>query len=214
MANPFSTEFEATKKLIAFAERAEKQGLDCSVDLQQFIDNPAKLRRLVGHIKAGCPYLGTGFSYDAATVGRILGIPCECSDPIPEAEDGKVDIYYGGWTLGKLVATGKVVNHLSKEYEKWKAPPGYYRVLIPVPRSDRMKRNERIAYANRFYDVFKELPTPVVATVLAVHLGVISEDLMQGGSCFCAEMLPDHEHPELDVHDGCVFVNHPLGKLL
>lgn len=55
MAHPIATEFVLTKKLLAWGERAVKQGLDLSADLQPSIDNPAEMERLVRYIQAGAP---------------------------------------------------------------------------------------------------------------------------------------------------------------
>ena len=54
MANPVVVNFDQTKTLIAFAERAQKHDLAVS-DLQVFIDKPDTMVRLVGYIKAGAP---------------------------------------------------------------------------------------------------------------------------------------------------------------
>lgn len=50
-------EFALTKTLLAWAERAAAQGLDVAADLQPSTDDPAQMRRLVHHIKAGAPEL-------------------------------------------------------------------------------------------------------------------------------------------------------------
>ena len=36
------------------------------------------------------PSAVNGLVYDAAAVGRILGIKVECSDPVPKAEGGEI----------------------------------------------------------------------------------------------------------------------------
>ncbi len=210
MASPIITELEVTKKLVAFGERAAKRGLDLSVDLQPCIDDSEQMQRLVRYIKTGCPSLGTGMSYDAATVYRILGLLCECSDPVPKAEDGEIVVYYGGWSLGDLVGTGKVVNHLSKEREVWKAEAGYYHVLLPVPDSNRKTWNqqtdEESGMLARQHDGWQPIPATVGATALAVHFAASGEDLLKGDFVRCAEALPDVCRAALFVREGRVHV--------
>ncbi len=211
MASPIITELEVTKKLVAFGERAAKKGLDLSVDLQPCIDDPDKMQRLVRYIRTGCPPLGTGVSYDATTVGRTLGLSCECNDPAPKANDGEIVVYYGGWSLGELVGTDKVVNHLSDERNSWKAEAGYYHVLLPVPDSNRktwsqQAGDEESSMLARQYDGWQAIPTPIGATALAVHLGVSGEDLLKGDFARCAEALPDDNHAALCVSEGRVLV--------
>ncbi|TSC58528.1 MAG: hypothetical protein Greene041619_538 [Candidatus Peregrinibacteria bacterium Greene0416_19] len=56
MANPIGTEFALVKKLLAWSERATKQGLDIEADeLQPSVDDPVMMRRLVRYIQAGAP---------------------------------------------------------------------------------------------------------------------------------------------------------------
>ena len=153
------------------------------------------------------------FVHDAKIVCSILGFPNSCNEEAPEAADGEVVVWYGGWTLGELVATGKVVNYLSKEREAWKAPPGYYHTRIPIQGSNRMTRDEQIAHLARLYAALKELPTPVGATALAVHLGVTGEDLLKGDFCRCAEALPNGFRAVLSVDEGRVYVSSLWGGL-
>ena len=173
--------------------------------------DPASMQRLVRYIRTGCPFLGTGVSYDAATVGRTLGFSCECSEPVPKANDGEIVVYYGGWSLGDLVGTGKVVNHLSSERETWKAEPGYYRVLLPVPDSNRKTWSQQAGDEDsmlvRQYDGWQPIPTPVGATALAVYLGISGEDLLKGNFARCDEALPDDRHAALCVDEGRVGVD-------
>ena len=211
MASPVIDELEVTKKLIAWGERAAKQGLDLSVDLQPSIDKPQQMQRLVHYVRSGCPPL-TGIVYDAKTVCGILGFPNNCTEEAPKATDGEVVVWYGGWTLGELVATGKVCNYLSKEWEGWKAPAGYYHTRIPVPESDRMTHDEQVAYLGRSYPALKELHTPVGVTALLVHFGITGEDLLNESFCRCAEVLPNGFYVDLYVLEGCVDVSRDCGN--
>lgn len=165
--------------------------------------DPAEMQAL----KAAWPVPLPSFVHDAKTTCGILSLPNTCTVEAPKAAKGEIVVWYDGWTLGELVATGKVVNHLSNEREAWKAPAGYYHARIPVPRSNRMTHDEQVDHLSRLYAAMKELPTPVGATVLAVHLGVTEEDLLEGNFCRCAEALSDGRHAELGVREGRVFVN-------
>ncbi len=71
MANPFATEFSVTKKLLAWAERAAKHGLELSTDLQPSIDRPEEMQRLVRVIRRAS-HLAPGPVYDARTVNHLF----------------------------------------------------------------------------------------------------------------------------------------------
>lgn len=211
MASPIITELEAVKTLIAFAERAVKNGLNLSADLQQCIDDPQKMQRMVRYLRSGCPSRGTGISYDAATVGRTLKLSCKCSDSAPKADDGEIIVYYGGWSLGDLFETDKVVNRLSNECNEWRTESGYYRILLPVLNSDRKNWNQQAGDTEssmlaRQYDGWQAIPTVVGATALALHFGVTGEDLLNGNYCRCDEALSDDDLAGLVVFGGRVHV--------
>lgn len=190
------------KKLQVGINRLADAGIDVEKWLVMCDADAAAMQRLV----AAWPNRLPSFVHDAKTVCGVLGLPCNCNEEEPKAIDGEVVVWYGGWTLGELVATGKVINYLSKEREEWKAPAGYYHVRIPVPDSNRMTHDERIAHLARLYAAFNELPTPVGATALAAHLGVTGEDLLKGNFCVCAEALPSGYHAVLSVFEGRVSV--------
>lgn len=148
--------------------------------------------------------------YDAKTVCGVLGFPCTCNEgapAIPKAAHDEVVVWYGGQTLGELVATGKVFNYFSKAKEAWKAPPGYYHARMPVPDSNRKTHDRQVAHLARLYVALKELPTSVGATLLAAHFGVTGEDLLKGDICRCAEALPYRGHAVLHVGEGRVIVD-------
>lgn len=192
------------EKLDVGINKLSDAGLDVERWLAMCDADAAAMQRLV----AAWPVHLPSFVHDAKTVCGILGLPNNCNEEAPKAADGEVVVWYGGWTLGELVATGKVVNYLSKEREAWKAPPGYYHTRIPVPDSNRMTHGEQIDLLSRLYAAFKELPTPVGATALAAHFGVTDEDLLKGNFCRCAEALPHGRHTGLDVDEGRVHVDH------
>ncbi|MBI1813289.1 hypothetical protein HY285_05400 [Candidatus Peregrinibacteria bacterium] len=196
------------KKLDLGINKLSDAGIDVERWLAMCDGDAAAMQRLV----AAWPIRRPSYVYDAATVSRVLGLPCECSDPVPRAADGEVVVYYHGWELQALEGTGKVVNYLSSSTKQWKAPAGYYRALIPVPESNRLTWNEqagddKASLLARQYAGWLALPTPIGATALAVHLGVTGEDLLQGNFCRCAEALPGGSHAELDVGEGRVVVS-------
>lgn len=213
MASPIITELKVTKKLLAFGERAAKKGLDLSVDLQQCIDDPEKMQRLVSYIKAKCPSLGTGVSYDAERVCKILGFPCQCSDPAPQAIAGQIVVYYGGWSLGSLSKMNNVTNNTFGGSDAWIAEAGYYRVLLPVSGSNRKTWHEQAGDAEssmlaRQYNGWQVTPTPIAATLLAVHLAVTGKDLLNGDMARCKELFNDQgRRASIDIHVGRVFIN-------
>ena len=190
------------KKLALGINKLSDAGIDVERWLVMCDAGPTTMQRLV----SVWPRL-MSFVHDAKIVCGILGLPNNCNEEAPKADSGEVVVWYGGWTLGELVATGKVVNYLSKEREAWKAPPGYYHTRIPVPDSNRMTHGEKIDLLARLYAALKELPTSVGATVLAAHLGVTGEDLLRGDFCRCAEALSNGYHAALDVRGGRVLVS-------
>jgi len=185
---------------------------DAGIDVERWLAmcdaDPSTMQRLV----SAWPVRLSSFVHDAKTVCGVLGLPNNCKEETPKAADGEVVVWYGGWTLGELVATSKVVNYLSKERESWKAPAGYYHTRIPVPESNRLTWGEQAgdkkqSLLARLYAAFQALPTPVGATALAAHLGVTGEDLLKGDFCRCAEALPSGLHAALHVHEGRVGVD-------
>ncbi|MFH0769924.1 MAG: hypothetical protein V1926_00950 [Candidatus Peregrinibacteria bacterium] len=178
------------------------------------IDAPQKRKLLVTYWVAGMPPpLAPPCIHDAKTVCDTLGFPNTCKEKeAPKAADGEVVVWYGGWTLNELVTTGKVVNYLSSEQGAWKAPAGYYLTRIPVPESNRMTPDEHVELLAQQYAALKELPTPVGAVALAVHLGVTGQDLLRGDFCACAEALPLGYRAVLLVYDGRVSVNYWDGR--
>jgi hypothetical protein len=60
-------------------------------------------------------------------------------------------IYYGGWGLPFLRTCRAGKQHMRQDqiwYDKyeWKAEPGYYRLLLPVPNSNAKTWAEQLAY--------------------------------------------------------------------
>jgi len=154
---------------------------------------------------------GTGIVYDAPAMRRILGLPCECSDPVPAAAYGEIVIYYGGWDLGPLrLSPGgqKRMEQRRQWYERygWKAEPGYYGLLLPVPDSNRKKWNAQLQHLAGIDPVWQAAPLCVAATGLLAHLRETGNDLLRNDWCRCAEALPDDAHAGLRVDGGRVDV--------
>lgn len=185
---------------------------DAGIDVERWLAMCDAEAAAMQRLAAAWPTRLPSFIHDAKAVCGVLNLPNNCTEEAPKAADGEVVVWYGGWTLGELLATGKVVNYLSAEREAWKAPAGYYHVRIPVPESNRMTHDEHVELLARQYAAFKELPTPVGATALAVHLGVTGVDLLNGDFCACAEALPNGYRAVLYVYDGRVLVHYWYGN--
>jgi hypothetical protein len=154
----------------------------------------------------------TGIVYDAAAMSRILGLTCECSDPVPEAAEGEIVIYYGGWdlpTLRKSPAGQKRMWH-QNWYDKkgWEAEPGYYRVLLRVPDSNDRDWSEHVNHLRTVNEALQPAPVTVAATALLVHLTETGNDLLKNDWSRCAEALPDDCRPNLTVSKGRVVVSY------
>lgn len=212
MANPV-VELSVTKTLVAWAERATKQGLDLSADLQPSIDDPAQMQRLVHYIQAGAPIVRTsGIVYDAPTVSRILGLPVECNEPVPQAADGEIVVYYGGWDLKQLRTSAAGKKRMWQDqnwYEKygWKAEPGYYRLLLPVPNSNLKTWSDQLSHLASINTAWQPSPVCIAATALLVHLTETGNDLLKNNWCRCMEALPRGFHAGLGVREGRVRVD-------
>jgi hypothetical protein len=154
--------------------------------------------------------------YDAAAVSRILGIPCECSDPVPEAADGLIVIYYGGWdlkTLRDCVAGKKFMWQNQQWYDdkEWNAESGYYQVNLRVTDSNRKSCDEQVAHLRTIDEAFQPAPVTVAVTALLVHLMETGNDLLQKDWCRCSEPLPSDSRANLTVDHRRVRVDRYWG---
>ncbi len=153
-----------------------------------------------------------GIVYDAAAVSRILGLPCEISDPVPQAKDGEIVVYYGGWNLKQLrnsVAGKELMLQVpeSGERDKWKADPGYYRLLLPVPDSNMKTWNEQLRHLATIDAAWRAAPVCVAVTALLVHSTVTGNDLLKNDNWYlCAEMPTSGCHTVLAFFNGRVGV--------
>lgn len=201
------------KKITTGLKRLQEAGLTPDRWLKMLDAQPAELQRIVAAFP-GAPKpvsTGIGIVYDAVAMSRILGITCECKDPVPEAADGEVVIYYGGWdlpTLRKSAAGQKRMWQDQNWYDDkgWKVEPGYYRVLLRVPDSNRRNWNEQVNHLKTVDEAWQPAPVTVAATALLVHLTETGNDLLRNDWCRCAEPLPCDDHAALTVDHGRVLV--------
>jgi hypothetical protein len=145
--------------------------------------------------------------YSAAAMSRILGLPCECSDPVPEAADGEIVIYYGGWDLDALRSSvaGKMHMWQNSHYNEreWKvAEPGYYKIILPVPDSNRKPREQQVAHMRTISEGFQPAPIVVAASAALVHLMETGNSLLKEDSYYmCDESRNEHKN----YHVGLMF---------
>lgn len=202
------------KKITTGLKRLQEAGLTPDRWLKMLDAQPAELQRIV-NAWPGAPEPirhGTGIVYDAAAMSRILGLTCECSDPVPEAADGEIVIYYGGWdlpTLRKSAAGQKRMWQDQNWYDdkEWKAEPGYYRLNLRVPNSNRKNWNEQVAHLRTIDEALQTAPVTVAASALLVYLTETGNDLLKNDWCRCSEPLPDGGRAVLAVYDGRVYVS-------
>lgn len=143
--------------------------------------------------------------YDAKMVEQILGLPCNC-EPTPEQSLAKdeVLIYYGGWDLQTLRSSTAGKKRMWQDQnwyddKGWKAEPGYYRVLLRVPDSNRRNWNEQLSHLKTIDEALQPTPVTVAATALLVHLTKTGNDLLRSDWCRCAEPLPGGHRAALAV---------------
>lgn len=142
----------------------------------------------------------------------ILGIPCECNDPVPEARDGEIVIYYGAWdlpTLRNSAAGKKCMWQTQNWYDPygWKAEPSHYRLLLPVPSSNCKNWTEQADHLRSIDAAWRPVPVAVAATILVVHLAETGVDLLRNDFCRCAETLPSGNRAGLMASTGRVHVS-------
>lgn len=152
----------------------------------------------------------SGRVYDARAVGRILGLPT-AGGPVPRLGPDETAVYYGGWDLPTLrdCPAGKARMWQTQDWYRcygWTAAPGYYRVLLPAPDSDRRSWYHQVRQLRALGPAWKPAPVCVAATALLVHLRETGCSLLQEDWCRCAEVLPGDARPVLAVSDGRVAV--------
>lgn len=200
-------------KVTAGLQKLRGAGIAPELWLQMLDADPASMQQLVAMWPGASAFAtkSTDIVYDVAAMSRILGIPCKCSDPVPQATDDELIVYYGGWDLKtlRLSPGGKKRMQQGKDwYEKheWKAEPGYYRILLPVPRSDHRTRTDQHKQLAYIDSDWKPTPVCIAATGLLVHLVETGNDLLGNDRCRCAESLPYDHSVVLHARNGRVDV--------
>lgn len=112
MANPVALDLSTAKTLLAFGERAAKHGLVIPGDLQQFIDEPEKMARLVDYAKTGAPFYQVVLPDIPWTeTYKALGLEAEYADAKLLLPPQSPDIWWvpmvQGVTSNKIVAGHK-----------------------------------------------------------------------------------------------------------
>lgn len=186
---------------------------------QMLAADPITMQRLIAAWPGAPVFIptDTGIVYDATAVNRILGIPAECSDPVPQAAGGEIVVYYGGWDMQtlRLSPAGKKQMWQDQDwYDKygWKAEPGYYRLLLPVPNSNRRNCSEQLRLLASINTSWEVAPVCVAATALLVHLTVTATDLLRKDWCRCAEVLRGGFRVVLFVYEGRVGLYSDWGE--
>lgn len=192
------------KKLEVGMNKLREAGIDVEQWLAMLNADSKTMQRLVA-AWPGSPTvmpqlpIRPGIIYSDAEVGRALGLPANCDDPLPPASDGEIVIYYGGWTLSEIEfsrgGSKRMVrhhdrNHYTMEYYQplFEAKAGYYKLLLPVPGSDCMTWGRQLQHLAICNPKAKPAPALVVVTALLVHALETYEDLLNGGRCRCKEV--------------------------
>ena len=142
-------------------------------------------------------------TYSARDIGRILGLPVDRTTPDPPNTYGKIVVYYGGWLLKDLRSSkaGKRwmyqdvfdpgTNYCWYDDERFRADPGYYQLLLPVPGSNRKNWKEQLEHLRSLDIGWQPAPAAVVGTALLVHLAKTKENLLRIRThyCRCAESV-------------------------
>lgn len=146
----------------------------------------------------------TGFLYDAKSVGKILGLTCSSTLPVPDLQEDEIIVFYDGWTPDDLSSSlfGKRrMFHPSNAAGKlWKAQPGYYRVRPRYKPWPHPKSQEDIARFIMYqmkdlreFDIsppWKPAPLSVLATALLVH-AIRTGHSIERDHCLCLQTEGD-----------------------
>ncbi len=180
-------------------------------DLQRSIDSQKLRNSLMASWTKARDRTPSVARYDAGRVAEILGLPCACSDPVPDVPPGEVLIYYGGWDTDTLRDSlcGKWL-HRDRNYAGPSA--GYYSLLIPVPGSNRKTWTEQLAHLRTFGEQWVPAPVALAVTAVAVHLAATEENLLQGVRCHCADLYSENARTVLDTIRGRVAVTLQWGQ--
>lgn len=209
------------KKVTTGLKRLQETGITPERWLTMLDADSPSMQRLAAAWPGGVQIVNTvprngGIVYDAPTMSRLLGLPCECNDPVPQAAFGEIIVYYGGWDLRTLRLSPGGQKRMRQDqdwYEKygWKAEPGYYGLLLPVLDSNRKTWDDQLRHLTGIDPVWQVAPVCVAATGYLAHLLQVGDDLLHNDWCRCAEALPDGGRAGLGVLGGRVVVNGSWG---
>ncbi|MFA6039194.1 MAG: hypothetical protein WCV62_00505 [Candidatus Peribacteraceae bacterium] len=165
-------------------------------------------------LRAAWPGFIPGIVYGAEAMSRILGIPIKANGPVPRARYRSIIVYYDGWTLKDLRCSKAGLEKMWQEHNHqgwydtfaWKADPGYYEVLLPVPYSNNRPTGEEVEYLHHTYPGFEPAPAPVAGTALLAEYAETGKDPLSGNIIRCVEQLESGFRVELHVDKGSVRV--------
>jgi hypothetical protein len=134
----------------------------------------------------------TALVFDAATVDRLLRLPCGTDAPAPAAVAREMIFYYGGWSVRQLLvcplgAAWMVQEHVLPVHDLV-APPGYYRFLFAVPDSYDKHWGAQVAALRAFNAGWEPAPLPIAVTAALLGLRRTPFDIPLV-SCRCAERI-------------------------
>jgi len=202
------------KKIRMGLRRLQKAGITPERWLMMLDALPAGMQR----IERGWParpdttQYEAGVVYDAAAMCRVLGLQCECSDPVPAAIAGYTTFYYGGWNLRELrtskagMVRMRFDDHGVDSHAKV-VQPGYYQLCIRSPGTNRKDWTESVQYLQTTYATLQAAPVVVAATGLLAHLAETGSDLLWGDWCRCIDQLPHKNRFVLSVLEGRMDVS-------
>jgi hypothetical protein len=152
----------------------------------------------------------TSTVYGASDMSRLLGVPCECADPVPEAVDDGIIAYYGGWNpqdlhegpLGMACFAQGVEVYLRRAKV---AARGYYRLHLPVDRTHNLTMKDQCDVMKEF-DVTLE-PAPLVVLIPVLMAGLLESSFqMTMNWCRCADSPYEGRRTIVAVRHGKIEI--------
>lgn len=140
--------------------------------------------------------------YSAEEVCEALGFALPDTQTIPPAREWEMRCWYGGWTIGDLAAKGLLQSHLFAEDPSvlsWKAPAGYYRVVLPMATQVPFDRVGE--YNACLKQELQPLATAVAATLLIVHRAKHPQRPLGTEMMYCKEQRHGFSAALYSMHD-------------
>ncbi len=196
------------KKIAVGLRRLQDAGITPTRWLKMLNTKSAAMERIVNSFPGSDERVhnGTGLIYDSPAVSRILGLPCECHDTPPEAGDGEIVIYYGGWDLITLRHSPAGLMHMKQdalcEEKGWKGSvteTGFYRIILRTPHSEGLNWNEqKRLLATTKGNQWQAAPVAVAATALLILLADEGRAVLSDDAWYrCAEPVTSDEQVAL-----------------